>query len=318
MQRIQSHASKRIMFRLKDSDGASVIGVYNPDVPENRAFIGFAKTFYQLKLAVPEIYSHDKEMKSYLLQDLGDETLLDRLQATRTESGTPAPETLKLYSLAIKELVRFQTETSGALDLSLCYQGRNFDAQAMLSDMLYFQDNLLKALKVDFDVERLRQDFVNFAKYLSGAKASFFMYRDFQARNIMLKDEKLVFIDFQSGRLGPLQYDLASLLFQSSAQLPENLREQLLAEYLKNLPNSAHVKEDQFRQYFEPMALLRIMQALGAYAKVGMQEGKDSFKRSIPLGLKKLEAVILMPSLKIIPAYLREVLHKAANQNFEN
>lgn len=315
VQRIKSHASKRIMFRLRAGNGTSVIGVYNPDIAENRAYLEFGRAFLALKLPVPEIYAQDKTYGFYLVQDLGDETLLDHLQTSRGQSSEVPAETQKLYRQAVEQLLRFQTETIPKLDLSLCYQGKLFDQKAMLADMHYFQENLLQALQVVFDPVSLENDFVAFAAILSKAKADFFMYRDFQARNIMLKEQRLYFIDYQSGRLGPLQYDLASLLFQSGAQLPQNLREDLLDVYLKALPKSAKVSEAEFRDYFEPMALLRAMQALGAYAKVGLRDGKESFKKNIPVGLKTLQEILQLPGADLLPPYLKGILQETASKN---
>ncbi len=310
-QQIRSHASKRIMYRMS-SGMQSALAVYNPDVPENRAFLEFGRTFRSMRLPVPEIYAQSDDCIYYLEEDLGDQTLLDFVNENRAGNDSLAPKALEAYREVITYLIRFQIEAPAKLDFTLCYQGKIFDQAAMLEDMHYFRDHLLKGLKVNFDRDRLENDFQDFAIFLAKAPANFFMYRDFQARNIMLKSGKPFFIDYQSGRLGPLQYDLASLLYQSSARLSQETRQMLKEFYLKSLPKTAGLSSEQFGEYFENMALLRCMQALGAYAKVGLQDGKQEFIKSMPLGLKTLREILASGSLASLPKYLAEVLNQTS------
>lgn len=286
---LKAHASNRKLFRLTSND-CKAIGVFCDDARENRAFIGFTRHFLKHSLPVPEIYGEQLDKKVYLLQDLGDTSLFDYLKSKRTGAAFPS-EVATYFEEALRVLARFQIEAGPKLDYSLCHQSREFDSAAMLGDMHYFREQFLKKVGIKISDEELEEDFKLLAKFLAEADRNFFMYRDFQSRNIMVNDNELFFIDYQSGRKGALQYDVASLLYQAKAMIPALERERLLESYLREV---SHYKVDRanFLKYFAGFIYLRVMQVFGAYGKLGLKEGKPLFAESIPYAINTLRELL--------------------------
>lgn len=283
---IPPSGSERRYFRLK-YQGVSAIGAWNPVKEENNAFLHFTRHFLESGLHVPSIYSFDPENNIYLIEDLGDTSLFSLLENKPPDAGIP-DDIIRLYQESLRELVRFQVIAGKSLDYSYCYPHSSFDTRSMKWDLNYFKYYFLK-LHVPFHEGKLEDDFDTLVNYLSQAESEHFMYRDFQSRNILLKDGKLYFIDYQGGRKGPLQYDVASLLFQVKADLPFQLREELLDFYYSEI--SAFVKTGQatFKKHYYGFVLLRLLQVLGAYGFRGIIEKKPHFLSSIPFALKNLE-----------------------------
>ncbi len=223
---LKAEGSDRKIYRLSGKD-ASAVGVLNPDPKENRAFIGFSRHFLNLGLPVPKIYAESEEAGAYLEEDLGDETLFSRLLARR-KPGLIPPSVKSLYYQAVKFLPQFQIKAAKTLDYSLCYPRAGFDGQSMLWDLNYFKYYFLTLGQIPFHEQSLENDFKAFVHYLLGADRRFFLYRDFQSRNIMIRDGRTCFIDYQGGRHGALQYDIASLLYDAKADLPQEFRDELL------------------------------------------------------------------------------------------
>ncbi|MEM9823408.1 MAG: phosphotransferase, partial [Bacteroidota bacterium] len=221
-------ASNRQYFRLKGEEHQA-IGCYGPDVKENRAFISFSQHFRSKGLAVPEIYKVDLEQKIYLQEDLGATTLYSFLLQ---KGKSFSPDLTDMYRQVLAQLARIQIEGGQGLNYEDCYPRAAFDKQSMLWDLNTFKYYFLKLGGIAFDEQALEEDFHRFIDYLLTADCSYFMFRDFQSRNIMLKNGQPYFIDYQGGRKGALQYDLASLLFQPQAGIPFEVREQLLHHYL--------------------------------------------------------------------------------------
>ena len=276
--------SNRRYFRLSGG-GQSAIGTYGTSPKENRAFIAFSKHFQSTALAVPEIYGEEEKYQVYLQEDLGDISLFGLLPKAGEE---PSEKVVQLYRQAVSQLAQMQIEGSKGLDYQLCYPVPAFDEQAIRWDLNHFKYYFLNLLDVPFDEQALENDFVRFAEYLMEADGDYFMLRDFQSRNIMVRADKPYFIDYQGGRKGALQYDLASLLFQAKANLSPALREQLLEHYLDEVTQMIALDRAQFTKYYYAFVLVRCLQVLGAYGYRGLYERKPHFLSSIPFALRNL------------------------------
>lgn len=277
--------SYRQYYRLSGAS-VSVLGAINQNIKENRAFLEFSRFFHEKGLRVPEIYAVDADMDCYLLEDLGNTTLFDWLSTTRNGREIPN-DIVAFYKETLNHLLAFQ-DLGRQLDFSLCHPRDRFDKQSMLWDLHYFKYYFLKLARIEFDEQELEDDFHRFADFLLQADCSWFLYRDFQSRNIMVVDGKPAFIDYQGGRRGALHYDLASLLYDAKADLPQELRQDLLNHYLLELSRRQNIDEAQFRDHFNGYALIRIMQAMGAYGFRGFYEKKEHFLKSIPFALENL------------------------------
>ncbi|MCB0334863.1 MAG: phosphotransferase, partial [Bdellovibrionales bacterium] len=203
------------------------------------------------------------------------------------------------YANVLCDLVRFQLEGLENLDRSLCYNGVHFDAQGMRNDCQYFEEQFVRRQEVPYSPTELHRDFDLLVAFLKEADCNFFCYRDFQARNILIKDGKLFYIDYQSGRQGPLQCDVASLLFQSQAKIPDRDREDLLAGYLEELCSRSDIVQERFKEYYYGFVVLRLMQVLGAYGKLGLGLGKQYFREGIPSAVLNLQTVVQAYGLAI-------------------
>lgn len=284
---VAASGSNRKYYRIS-AGNISAIGTYNPDERENRAFIYLAEHFRKNQLPVPDIYAEDLANHCYLQQDLGDLTLFKQLVSLREDDDFP-DELLDIYREVIGLLPRFQIETVKGLDFKNSYPREAFDRQSMNWDLNYFKYYFLKLANIPFDEQELEDDFVRFTDYLLNVGQDYFMYRDFQSRNIMLHEGGLWFIDFQGGRRGALQYDLASLLYDAKADLPVDIREQLLTHYIACLSQIIKVDEEKFRREFYTFVYIRIMQSMGAYGFRGFYEKKEHFLLSIPYALQNME-----------------------------
>ena len=233
-------ASYRRYFRIK-SNNKNAIGVYNADRKENEAFISFTKHFLKHNLHVPQLYTEELDNHVYLLEDLGDTTLYSLISGKRNDDQFTSI-VLEHYKRSLKELIKFQVKASQDLDYSVCYPRNSFDQQSIMWDLNYFKYYFVKLTQTPFDEQKLEDDFNSFIKLLLSTETNYFMYRDFQSRNIMIKDNELYFIDYQGGRKGALQYDVASLLYDAKADLPQDLRNELLEFYISLLTDSTNLK----------------------------------------------------------------------------
>ena len=302
--------SYRQYYRL-NGQNKHAIGVYSPDKFETEAFITFTTHFRKLGLNVPEIYAIDLANSCYLISDLGEISLLDHLEMNRVD-GLPSSETLDLYKQAIAELPRFQVDACKDLDFSVCYPSGEFDGRSMRWDLNYFKYYFLRLLKIQFNEAALEDDFDKLVEHLQQSGSSFFMYRDFQARNIMIYDDKPWFIDYQGGRRGPLQYDLASLLFQVKASLPYSFREEMLNWYLKNLKKYISIDEKKFVNDYYGFVLIRLLQVMGAYGFRGYFERRAHFLQSIPYAVENLRWLLANVKFRIEMPELMKALANIA------
>ena len=296
--------SDRQYCRMKNNN-RSVIGALNVDVKENTAFLSFTNHFRKNGLAVPEVFAVSSDLKKYLLEDLGNTTLFKFLSDTREKEGF-SENIISEYKKVLKQLPKIQIIAGKNIDYSVCYPREAFDKQSMMWDLNYFKYYFLKLAKINFDEQALEDDFQQFSNYLLSANSGFFMYRDFQSRNVMLKNGDVHFIDYQGGRQGALQYDLASLLYDGKADIPQSVRTQLFDFYLNELKKYLTVNEEEFTAYFKGFVLIRIMQAMGAYGFRGFYEKKEHFLKSIPYALRNLET--LLNDIKL-PVQLSELFN---------
>jgi aminoglycoside/choline kinase family phosphotransferase len=294
---LRGDASARKLYRLT-SASRTAIGVANADARENRAFLEFSRHFRKCGLPVPEIFAEDLDHGAYLEEDLGDTTLFEFLTSDRTETGLSAG-TLDLYRKVVEVLPRFQIEAGRTLNYDVCYPRASFDKQSMMWDLSYFKYYFLRLAKIPFNEQALENDFEWFAEYLLTVERDFFLYRDFQSRNIMARDGKPWFIDYQGGRRGALQYDVASLLLDAKADLPFEVRDELLERYLEAATALAPIDRNVFLGHYPGFAHIRIMQAIGAYGLRGFYERKQHFLASIPYAIRNLEHLLRTAELPL-------------------
>ena len=287
---LKADGSARRLFRMSGG-GRSVIGALGPDAAENRAFLSFSRHFRSAGLNVPEIYAEDPANNVYIEEDLGDTTLFQFLSANR-DGAEIAPKVVDFYKKVARALPRFQVDGGKGLDYSVCYPRASFDRQSMLWDLNHFKYYFLRLAGVPFDEQALEDDFQRFAGWLIEAPRDYFLYRDFQSRNVMVREGEPWFIDYQGGRKGALQYDIASLLFDAKADLPFALRGELLREYLDAVSERAPVDRAAFMARLPGFVLVRIMQAMGTYGLRGFYERKVHFLQSIPFAIRNLERVL--------------------------
>jgi aminoglycoside/choline kinase family phosphotransferase len=278
--------SGRRIIRLS-SGAQSAVGILYDVREENAAFLEFSRHFLRHGLPVPQIYGHDLDAGAYLEEDLGDLSLFQFLSENR-EGPKIAATVVEAYRRVIDELPRFQIEAGRDVNYKLCYPRASFDRQSISWDLNYFKYYFLKLAGVPFNERELEVDFGRLTRFLLSAPRDYFLYRDFQSRNVMLREGRPFFLDYQGGRKGALQYDIASLLYDAKADLPPELRLNLLDHYLKRLAGFAPIGRDEFMQHYYAFVYVRIMQALGAYGFRGFYERKPHFLQSVPYALKNL------------------------------
>ncbi|MEM6802195.1 MAG: RNase adapter RapZ [Bacteroidota bacterium] len=303
---LQPSGSYREYYRII-GEKKQAIGVYNANLKENKAFLQFTKHFLEKKVPVPQIYAEDLGHHIYLLEDLGDTTLFAHLFKLR-KGGEFPQEIIPTYKDALSCLAHIQVEAGKGLDYSYCYPRARFDEQSIQWDLNYFKYYFLRLAKIPFDEQLLEHDFEKFQKYLLETNTNYFLYRDFQARNIMLYEGKPYFIDYQGGRKGALQYDLASLLYQAKANIPEEIREELLLHYMDEVEKYVSFDREEFRKFYYAYVLIRTIQVLGAYGFRGFYERKPHFLESIPFAIKNLKEILRKIELPIEVEELKKAL----------
>jgi aminoglycoside/choline kinase family phosphotransferase len=314
--KLPESGSYRHYYRLK-GPSKTAIGVFHEDLKENAAFISFTKHFTELGLPVPDILMEADDPGIYLISDLGDLTLFDFLTRARKDDTDFPPEVDNIYRKVIAWLPEIQVRGGKDIDYSVCYPRAAFDRQSMSWDLNYFKYYFLKLAKVPFDEQRLEDDFQTLTDFLLDADHSYFMYRDFQSRNIMIRDGEPWFIDYQGGRKGPLQYDIASLLYDAKAAIPQKVRNDMLASYLEVLENHIQFDRRDFLRHYYGFVLIRILQAMGAYGFRGYYEHKPHFLQSIPYATRNIRYLLDENLLTLHLPELYQVLEKiAANPAF--
>ena len=281
---LKQQGSNRIYTRETDENGRSIIRVVGTNRDENRAFIYMARHFHALGLPVPELYEVSEDEMSYTQEDLGDTILFDHLDNT-------------LYiERAMRALAHVQVEGAQNFDWSVCFPVPAMDERSIRWDLNYFKYCFLKGTKIEFSEPKLEDDFDRMVQVIMAQPADTFLYRDFQSRNVMIKDDQPFFIDFQGGRRGPTQYDVASFLWQAKANFAPALREQMIEAYLDELEQiynlqSTIYNKAEWRSALPHFVLFRTLQVLGAYGYRGYFERKPHFLESIPLAIRNLHEV---------------------------
>jgi aminoglycoside/choline kinase family phosphotransferase len=281
---------------------------------ENVAFLAFSRHFRRHGLPVPQIYGEDLDHGAYLEEDLGDTTLFEFLSANRSGDAI-APPVVEAYRKVVSVLPRFQVEAGSGLNYKVCYPRASFDRQSIAWDLNYFKYYFLRLAGIPFNEQALELDFARLTKFLLGADHDYFLYRDFQSRNIMLRDGQPWFLDYQGGRKGALQYDIASLLYDGKADLPPGLRHDLLEHYLDCLADFIDLRRDAFMEHYYAFVYVRILQALGAYGFRGFYERKAHFLQSVPYALKNLRWLAEHVKLPIALPALLDALERTSSSD---
>jgi aminoglycoside/choline kinase family phosphotransferase len=303
----QLGGSGRSIIRLA-AGSTSAIGILYDVREENIAFLEFSRHFRGHGLPVPEIYAEDLDQGAYLEEDFGDTSLFEFLSKHR-QGNQIDPSVVEAYKKVIATLPRFQIEAGRDLNYKMCYPRGSFDRQSIAWDLNYFKYYFLRLAGIPFSEQALEDDFRTLTKFLLSAKRDYFLYRDFQSRNIMLRDGQPFFLDYQGGRKGALQYDVASLLYDAKADLPTELRQQLLDHYFETLADFVDLKREVFMHHYYAYVYIRIMQALGAYGFRGFYERKVHFLQSVPYALKNLRWLLHNVTLPIALPTLTAAFH---------
>jgi aminoglycoside/choline kinase family phosphotransferase len=312
----QLGGSGRTIVRLAGG-GLSAIGILYPVREENVAFLEFSRHFRRHGLPVPEIYAEDLSQGAYLEEDLGNTTLFEFLGKNRA-GATIAPQAMEAYRKVVAMLPRFQVDAGRDLNYKVCYPRDRFDRQSIAWDLNYFKYYFLRLAGIPFNEQALENDFSHLTKFLLSVNHDYFLYRDFQSRNVMLRGEQPFFLDYQGGRKGALQYDIASLLYDGKADLPPEVRQELLDHYLDCLANYIPVDRDAFMEHYYAYVYVRIMQALGAYGFRGFYERKAHFLQSVPFALKNLRWLADHVTLPVaLPALMEALQSLSASEKLQ-
>lgn len=307
IEKLPGSGSNRVYYRLYGNAG-NVIGVEGTSVDENRTFIYLAQHFGMKNLPVPEVYGVSDDEIHYIQEDLGNVSLFDEISQGRSKGGEYNAAEVALLRRTIACLPSLQITGAEGLDFDRCYPLPAMGRASIQFDLNYFKYDFLKFTGIDFHELKLEMDMHALADDLMADTEDTFLYRDFQARNVMLVNGEPRFIDFQGGRRGPLQYDVASFLWQASAKYPQALREELIDVYLQALQKIHPVDEEKFRHKLNLFVLFRLLQVLGAYGFRGLFERKKHFLESIAPALKNVEA--LLDAHQFEYPYLVKVLRK--------
>jgi aminoglycoside/choline kinase family phosphotransferase len=288
IEKIPQSGGDRIYFRIKEG-AESYIATYNLNLKENETFIYFAQHFHSKGLPVPKVLAVSADQKIYLQEDLGSESLLDVL-----EKEGKTERVYQLFQKSLKALVQLQVKGSEGLDYSKCLTSKTFGKHAVITDLLYYKYYFLDTLQYPYDKQALIDEFELLSDQLSDSHFNYFLFRDFQSRNIIVKNDEVFFIDFQGGMKGGMPYDVASLLWQAKAELSNEWKERLLNDYIKEAEQvlSETIDATLFKKQYHGFVLLRLLQVLGAYGFRGLFERKAHFLTSIPLGLRNLKSFL--------------------------
>lgn len=303
---LSASGSNRRYFRI-ESKKTSIIGVEGTSIEENKAFIEMSNHFAKKALPVPQVLAQSADGRYYIQEDLGDILLFDYIAEGR-KTGVFCEAEKEMLRKTMRLLPAIQVKGAEGFDFSVCYPQPEFNERSIFWDLNYFKYSFLKSTGLEFQENRLEDDFTKLSSILLQSHSNTFMYRDFQSRNVMIRNEEPYFIDFQGGRRGPLYYDVASFLWQAKAQYRDDLREELLQTYLDALQVLLPTDEADFREQLKHFVLFRTLQVLGAYGFRGYFEKKPHFLQSIPYALENLR-VILRNEYSEYP-YLLEILKK--------
>ena len=312
--KIPQSGSNRIYFRIYTTTN-SFIATYNNNIKENQTFINFSRHFFAAHCPVPQIFAINNDNSIYIQEDFGDVSLLNKLE----ENGSSG-DAYTLFEKSLKALAHLQIKGDHNLDYNWCITSKEFGKQAILSDLLYFKYYFLDTLQIPYDKEKLIDDFETLSAYLTFADHKYFMFRDFQSRNIMIKNEEVYFIDYQGGMKGALQYDVASMLWQAKAGLSDEWKKNLLHYYISCVEDQLQTTIDRTRfvSQYNGYVLIRLLQVLGAYGFRGLFERKAHFLTSIPLGLKNLKGFLPQKKINLDLPEFERLLNLIVDENIVN
>ena len=303
-EKIPQSGSDRLYFRIH-ANNETFIATYNLNRKENQTFIRFSKHFKSMGLPVPEVLCVNEDCTIYIQEDLGAESLLNQLEKYGHNKYV-----FELFKKSLKALANLQILGDKGIDYNDCLTAKEFGKQAILSDLLYFRYYFLDTLGLPYDKQAMLEDFETLSIYLTATEYKYFMFRDFQSRNIIVNNDEVYFIDFQGGMKGALQYDVASLLWQARAELSEEWKDSLLDYYMDEAELILQTKMDRplFRSQYNGYVLIRLLQVLGAYGFRGLFERKAQFLASIPLALRSVKYFLEQKRVGIIVPEFNRVL----------
>ena len=301
---LPSSGSNRHYFRLKDGE-RSLIGAIGTNLKENEAFLYMDEHFHSRGLNVPKVVAISNDRMAYLQEDLGDVSLFASIEKGR-KTRVFGEEEKQLIIKTIRMLPEIQFNGADGMDFSHCFPASEFNSRSILWDLNYFKYCFLKATGLEFDEDLLENDFHTMTEVLLRSSSATFMYRDFQSRNVMIKDGEPWFIDFQGGRKGPFYYDVASFLWQAKANFPDSLRQEMIEHYIDALRKFKPVDPHYFNGQLRHFVLFRTLQVLGAYGFRGYFEKKPHFMQSVPFAIANLRDLIREPYTEY--PYLSKVL----------
>ena len=310
LEMLPQSGSDRQYYRIHTKED-SYIATYNLNVPENNAFVRFTNHFKAAGLSVPEVFCMNEERTIYIQEDKGKENLLDKIDQWGKEDYV-----YELYEKSLRQLARMQIIGDKGFDYNWCLTAKAFGKQAIISDLLYFKYYFLDTLKIPYDKQALMDEFEALGTYLSQTGQQYFMFRDFQSRNILVENEEVYFIDYQGGMKGALQYDVASLLWQAKAELSEEWKESLLEYYMEQVEDllDESIDRDEFINQYNGYVLIRLLQVLGAYGFRGLFERKAHFLSSIPLALKNVQFFVANKQVGIEMPLFNDLLKQITSE----
>ena len=319
IEKIPQSGSDRVYYRIYCDDKKNFIATYSNNIRENNTFIYFSKHFKNIHAPIPEVLAVKEDASIYIQEDFGDTSLLNVLEANGQNDVV-----FDLFKKSLKAIAHLQINGDKNLDYSQCITSKEFGQQAILSDLLYFKYYFLDTLKIPYDKEKLIKDFEAISNYLAHVDNKYFMFRDFQSRNIMVNNNEVYFIDFQGGMKGALQYDVASLLWQAKANLSDEWKDKLLNYYMDCVDTELGIPVDRtiFTNQYNGYVMIRLLQVLGAYGFRGLFERKAHFLTSIPLALQNLKWFMqhkkIGISFPMFESLLKQVVADEMIQQFEN
>ncbi|MBP6688342.1 MAG: phosphotransferase, partial [Lacibacter sp.] len=283
IEKIPQSGSDRVYYRVTGEP--TCIATSSRNIKENQTFLKFSRHFLKAECPVPGIYAVSADEMIYLQEDFGDKSLLDEL-----EQHGYNEHVYGLFQQSLQQLAHMQINGHADFNYDWCITSKEFGRQAIVSDLLYFRYYFLDTLKIPYDKEKLVEDFEDLSIYLTRVDHKYFMFRDFQSRNVMVKDSKTYFIDYQGGMKGAVQYDVASLLWQAKAELPDEWKNNLLEFYMDCVEkvSKKEIDRTRFVSQYNGYVLIRLLQVLGAYGFRGLFERKAHFLTSIPIALRNL------------------------------
>lgn len=302
--------SNRRYFRLLGEQ--TLVGVIGEVKEENEAFLYMAHQFKGKGLNVPEVFLESDDHMAYIQEDLGDSILFNEIEKAR-KTRVFGEEEKQLIAKTLRQLCQFQFAGADGFDFSKCYPAAEFNRRSIMWDLNYFKYCFLKATGLEFLEDKLEDDFQRMADVLLRSNSATFMYRDFQSRNVMIKNGEPWFIDFQGGRKGPFYYDVASFLWQAKANFPNSLRQEMLKEYITALRKYKPVDEQYFYSQLRHFVLFRTLQVLGAYGFRGYFEKKPHFMQSVPFAINNLRELLKAPYVEY--PYLNKILNDLVNMS---